>query len=58
MGELEEEGGEGDSSSLPEYCSESDGIVIVDSVKGVRSEVILEKNVGGNADVDFAMGTS
>jgi hypothetical protein len=33
-GELEEEGGDGESSSLPEYCSESDGMVIVDSVKG------------------------
>ena len=35
-GELEEEGsdGESSSSSLPEYCSESEGMVIVDSVRG------------------------
>jgi hypothetical protein len=31
-GELEEEGGDGERSSLPEYCSESEGIVIEDSV--------------------------
>jgi hypothetical protein len=37
-GELEEEGGEGERSSLPEYCSESDGMVIDDSVKGLISE--------------------
>jgi hypothetical protein len=42
-GEFEEEGGgEGESSSLPEYCSESDGIVIDDSVRGLRSEAILD----------------
>jgi hypothetical protein len=33
-GELDEEGGDGEISSLPEYCSESEGIVIEDSVKG------------------------
>lgn len=30
---LEEEGGDIEISSLPEYCSESDGIVTDDSVK-------------------------
>lgn len=41
IGEFEDEGGgEGESSSLPEYCSESDGIVMVDSVSGIRSEAI------------------
>jgi hypothetical protein len=34
-GELEEDGGEGEMSSLPEYCSESEGMVIEDSVKGL-----------------------
>jgi hypothetical protein len=34
-GELEEDGGEGEMSSLPEYCSESEGIVIDDSVNGL-----------------------
>lgn len=34
-GELEEDGGEGEMSSLPEYCSESEGIVMEDSVKGL-----------------------
>ena len=34
-GELEEDGGDGEISSLPEYCSESEGIVIDDSVKGL-----------------------
>jgi hypothetical protein len=34
-GELEDEGGDGESSSLPEYCSESDGIVTEDSVIGL-----------------------
>jgi hypothetical protein len=44
IGEFEEEGGgEGESSSLPEYCSESDGIVIDDSVRGMRSEAIFER---------------
>jgi hypothetical protein len=34
-GELEEDGGDGEISSLslPEYCSESEGMVIEDSVK-------------------------
>jgi hypothetical protein len=41
MGEFEEGGGDGESSSLPEYCSESEGIVMVDSVRGVRSDAIL-----------------
>jgi hypothetical protein len=42
IGELEEEdGGEGESSSLPEYCSESDGIVMDDSVSGMPSEAIM-----------------
>ena len=37
-GELDEDGGDGESSSLPEYCSESDGMVIEDSDSGfVRS---------------------
>lgn len=34
-GELEDDGGEGEMSSLPEYCSESEGIVIEDSVNGL-----------------------
>jgi hypothetical protein len=36
-GELEEDGGDGERSSLslPEYCSESEGMVIEDSVKGL-----------------------
>ena len=34
-GELEEDGGDGEMSSLPEYCSESEGIVIEDSVRGL-----------------------
>jgi hypothetical protein len=34
-GELEVEGGEGEISSFPEYCSESDGMVIADSLKGL-----------------------
>ena len=34
-GEVEEDGGEGEISSLPEYCSESEGMVIDDSVKGL-----------------------
>ena len=34
-GELEEDGGDGEISSLPEYCSESEGIVIEDSLKGL-----------------------
>ncbi len=37
-GELEEDGGDGERSSLPEYCSESEGIVIEDSVKGLISD--------------------
>lgn len=42
IGEFEEDGGgEGDSSSLPEYCSESEGIVIDDSESGMRSDAIL-----------------
>lgn len=46
IGEFEEEGGgEGDSSSFPEYCSESDGIVIDDSVSGMRSEAIFEREI-------------
>jgi hypothetical protein len=32
-GELEEDGGDMESSSLPEYCSESEGMVSDDSVK-------------------------
>ena len=36
-GESDEEGGEGEMSSLPEYCSESEGIVIEDSDKGIIS---------------------
>lgn len=39
-GELEDDGGDGERSSLslPEYCSESEGMVIEDSLKGlVRS---------------------
>ena len=35
IGELEEEGGDGDSSSLPEYCSESEGIVTEESASGI-----------------------
>ena len=38
-GELEEEGGEGESSSLPEYCSESEGMVIEDSVRGLSEDM-------------------
>jgi hypothetical protein len=38
-GELEEEGGEGEMSSLPEYCSESEGMVIEDSDKGSEDMV-------------------
>ena len=34
-GELEEERGEGEMSSLPEYCTESEGMVIEDSVRGL-----------------------
>jgi hypothetical protein len=34
-GELDEDGGDGEMSSLPEYCSESEGIVTEDSVKGL-----------------------
>lgn len=34
-GELEEDGGDGEISSLPEYGSESEGMVIADSVKGL-----------------------
>jgi hypothetical protein len=34
-GELEEERGEGEMSSLPEYCSESEGMVMEDSVRGL-----------------------
>lgn len=34
-GELEEDGGDGEISSLPEYCSESEGMVIEDSVKAL-----------------------
>jgi hypothetical protein len=34
IGELDDEGGDGERSSLAEYCSESDGIVIEDSVNG------------------------
>ena len=46
IGEFEEEGGgEGESSSLPEYCSESDGMVIDDSVSGMRSEAILGREI-------------
>jgi hypothetical protein len=43
-GELEDEGGDGESSSLPEYCSESDGIVTEDSVMGLirSSDAILK----------------
>tara|TARA_R110002060_G_scaffold35773_3_gene46686 strand:- start:70 stop:234 length:165 start_codon:yes stop_codon:yes gene_type:complete len=40
-GELEDDGGEGERSSLPEYCSESEGIVIEDSVRGLLSEDIM-----------------
>jgi hypothetical protein len=46
IGEFEEEGGgEGESSSLPEYCSESEGIVIDDSVSGMRSDAILKGRI-------------
>jgi hypothetical protein len=46
IGEFEEDGGgEGESSSLPEYCSESDGIVIDDSVSGMRSEAIFTEGI-------------
>lgn len=38
---LEEEGGESERSSLPEYCSESEGMVMEDSVRGVRSEAMV-----------------
>jgi hypothetical protein len=41
MGELEDEGGDGESSSLPEYCSESEGMVIEDSDSGIRSDAIV-----------------
>ena len=34
-GELDEEGGDGEISSLPEYCSESERMVTEDSVKGL-----------------------
>jgi hypothetical protein len=45
MGEFEEEGGgEGESSSLPEYCSESEGIVRDDSERGMRSEAMLNED--------------
>ena len=48
IGEFEEEGGgDEESSSFPEYCSESDGIVMVDSVSGMRSEFIVRKRVLG-----------
>jgi hypothetical protein len=43
IGEFEEEGGgDGESSSLPEYCSESEGIVIDDSERGMRSDAIID----------------
>ena len=48
-GELEEDGGDGDSSScssLPEYCSESEGMVIEDSVRGSEDMVGFVKVVG------------
>lgn len=38
-GELEEEGGDGESSSLPEYCSESDRMVMDDSVRGFSDDM-------------------
>jgi hypothetical protein len=40
MGELEEDGGDGDTSSFAEYCSLSDGIVIDDSERGFVSDDI------------------
>lgn len=43
-GELEEEGGESERSSLPEYCSESEGTVTADSVKEL--DCSLEDIVG------------
>lgn len=43
-GDIDEDGGEGESSSLPEYCSESDGIVIEDSSRGlIPSDAILTR---------------
>lgn len=42
-GELDEEGGDGESSSissLPEYCSESEGMVIEDSVRGLSEDMV------------------
>ena len=38
-GELEDDGGDGERSSLPEYCSESDGMVTEDSVRGSEAMV-------------------
>lgn len=43
-GDIEEDGGDGERSSLPEYCSESEGIVIDDSVRGLACS--LEDIVG------------
>ena len=40
-GELEDEGGEGESSSLPEYCSESEGMVIDDSLRGLSDGIVV-----------------
>lgn len=46
-GELEDEGGEGERSSLPEYCSESEGMVMDDSVKGLISEDMADFGLSG-----------
>lgn len=42
IGEFEEDGGDGESSSLPEYCSLSERMVMEDSDRGIDSDAIVK----------------
>jgi hypothetical protein len=55
-GELDEDGGDGEMSSLPEYCSESEGMVIEDSVKGSEDMVGVYIHRGRLTECDCGFG--
>lgn len=50
IGELEDNGGDGDRSSLPEYCSESDGSIMEESASVEPSRVAILKGYKVKSD--------